>query len=193
MFPGRTEIVGSILGAFIGDALGVGCQWYYEPGTLEKDFGPWIDNYVDPKADSISKWGKVLAHRYGRGIRAGDGSQTATFMEMLLESVAENKGYNRDDYTKRIDGFLKRLDSDPGDPYAGTWTEEAVRVIRKARLEGKSWDDPHLYSTADGSDCAQRGVILAAAYRNPVELAREAYTDIRLFFQNRFLVGYQLT
>ena len=104
-------------------------------------------------------------------------------MEMLLESVAENQGYNRDDYTKRIDAFLESLDGDPGDPYAGLWTEEAVRVIRKARVAGKSWDDPDLYSPSDGADCAMRGVILAAAYRNPRELAREAYKDMRLFFR----------
>ena len=43
------RIAGSILGAFIGDALGVGCQWYYEPGTLEKDFGPWLEFRVYPR------------------------------------------------------------------------------------------------------------------------------------------------
>ncbi|MGI9262071.1 MAG: ADP-ribosylglycohydrolase family protein, partial [Woeseiaceae bacterium] len=58
------RIVGAILGSLIGDALGVGCQWYYEPGALARDFGPWIEDYVDPKVDSISAWARVLAHRY---------------------------------------------------------------------------------------------------------------------------------
>lgn len=189
----KDRIIGSIAGAFIGDALGVGCQWYYEPGALAKDFGLWIDDYVDPKVDGISKWGKVLVHRYNKGVRAGDGSQTATFMEMLLKSVAENKGYNKNDYTKRIDTFLEGLDGDPSDPYAGIWTDEMVRVVRKARVNGVNWDDPDFYNPADGADCAQRGVILAAAYRNPATLAETAYHDMRLFFQNRFLIGQQLT
>jgi ADP-ribosylglycohydrolase len=189
----ESRIKGAILGAFIGDALGVGCQWYYEPGTLEKDFCPWIDDYVDPKVDSISQWGNVLAHRYNKGVRAGDGSQTATFIEMLLESVAENKGYQRSDFTERIDRFLENLDGEPGDPYAGLWTEEAVRVIRKARLKGVSWDDDSLHSPSDGADCAMRGVVLAAAYRNPVELAEAGQSDIKLFFQDRFLRGHMLT
>ncbi|MEM7115783.1 MAG: ADP-ribosylglycohydrolase family protein [Chloroflexota bacterium] len=189
----RDRIVGAIVGAFIGDALGVGCQWYYDLAQLRQDFGPWIDNYVDPKVDSLSKWGKVLAHRHRKGVRAGDGSQTATFMEMLLESVAANKGYGRYDYTHRIDAFLQSLDGEPDDPYAGIWTDEMVRVVRKARLAGISWDDPDFQSPADGSDCAQRGVILAAAYRNPAKLAKLAHQDMRLFFQNRFIVGHQLT
>ncbi len=189
----KNRIAGAILGTFIGDALGVGCQWYYEPGTLEKDFGPWIDNYVDPKVNSISKWGKVLAHRHKKGVRAGDGSQTASFVEMLLKSVAENKGYHRDDFTKRIDDFLDHLDGEPGDPYAGIWTDESIRVLRKARLKGISWDDTTFYSPSDGADGAIRGVILAAAYRNPVQLAEIANKDIKLFFQDRFLNGHLLT
>ena len=189
----KERIIGSILGVFIGDALGVGCQWYYEPGALEQDFGPWIDNYVDPKVGGISKWGKVLAHRYSKGVRAGDGSQTATFIEMLLESVADNKGYVRDDYSRKIDDFLAKLDGEPSDPYAGIWTDEMVRVVRKARLNGVAWDDPDFYNPADGADCAQRGVILAAAYRNPATLAQVAHQDMRLFFQNKFIIGHQLT
>jgi ADP-ribosyl-[dinitrogen reductase] hydrolase len=189
----ESRITGAILGSFIGDALGVGCQWYYEPGTLKRDFGPWIDNYVDPKVDSISQWGKVLAHRYEKGVRAGDGSQTAHFIEMLLESVSKNKTYDKEDYTKRIDTFLESLDGEPGDPYAGLWTDEAVRVIRKARSKGISWDDKNLYSPADSSDCAMRSVVLAAAYRNPPKLAEAAHNDARLFFQDRFLIGHQLT
>ena len=192
-FHKKIESAEAILGVFIGDALGVGCQWYYEPGSLQQDFGPWIDSYVDPKVDSISKWGKVLAHRYSKGVRAGDGSQTATFIEMLLESVAENRGYERSDYARRIDTFLNSLDGDPGDPYAGVWTDEMVRIVRKARINGVSWNDPAFYNPADGADCAQRGVVLAAAYRNPAELAEVTYHDMRLFFQNKFLIGHQLT
>ena len=79
------RIVGAILGAFIGDALGVGCQWYYDLGALEQDFGSWIDNYVSPKVDSRSKWSKVHAHRYNKGVRAGDGSQTAVLHNIFKQ------------------------------------------------------------------------------------------------------------
>jgi ADP-ribosyl-[dinitrogen reductase] hydrolase len=189
----KNRIIGAILGAFIGDALGVGCQWYYEPGLLEKDFGPWIDNYVDPKVGSTARWAKVMEHRFEKGVRAGDGSQTAYFIKMMLESVAKNKGYDRDDFTKRMDTFLGNLDGDPGDPYAGIWTDEAVRVVRKARLSGVSWNDTSFYSPADSADCAMRGVVLAAAYRNPIELIEMASQDTKLFFQDRFLIGHLLT
>jgi ADP-ribosyl-[dinitrogen reductase] hydrolase len=189
----KDRICGAILGALIGDALGVGCQWYYKEGALAEDFGPWIDDYVDPKLESISAWAKVLAHRHAKGLRAGDGSQTAQFMAMLLESVAVNGGYNRRDFSGRIDAFLASLDGEPGDPYAGVWTDEAVRIVRKARLNGVEWEDETFTSPTDGAEGAMRGVVLAAAYRDPIALTEIAQSDIRLFFQENYLVGHQIT
>jgi ADP-ribosyl-[dinitrogen reductase] hydrolase len=189
----KDRIKGSILGALIGDALGVGCQWYYEPGALAKEFGPWIDNYVDPKTDSISAWARVHAHRHAKGIRGGDESQTGQFIGMLLESVATNRGYDRQDFSSRIDTFFASLDGEASDPYAGVWTDEVVRIVRKARQDGVAWDDPNFSSPSDGADGAMRGVVLAAAYRDPVTLANLAYSDISLFFQENYLIGHQVT
>lgn len=45
----RDRAKGAVLGAIIGDALGVGPHWYYEPGQLEREFGGWIDFYVASK------------------------------------------------------------------------------------------------------------------------------------------------
>ena len=191
--PQKERIAGAILGALIGDALGVGCQWYYEPGALAKDFGPWIDDYVDPKLNGISAWARVLEHRHAKGIRGGDGSQTSEFIGMLLESVAVNSGYDRNDAASRIDTFLQSLDGEANDPYAGVWTDEIVRIVRKARQNGVAWDDETFMSPSDGADGAMRGVVLAAAYRDPVKLTEIAQSDISLFFQENYLVGHQLT
>jgi ADP-ribosylglycohydrolase len=40
---------GAIMGAFIGDALGLGPHWYYDLAELRRDYGEWIDGYTDPK------------------------------------------------------------------------------------------------------------------------------------------------
>jgi len=53
---------GAILGAFIGDALGLGPHWYYDLDELRKDFGPWIDGYTTPNPD----------HRYHAGMQTVD-------------------------------------------------------------------------------------------------------------------------
>ncbi|WP_028324102.1 ADP-ribosylglycohydrolase family protein [Desulfatirhabdium butyrativorans] len=40
---------GAIMGAFIGDALGLGPHWYYNLAELRRDYGVWIDGYTHPK------------------------------------------------------------------------------------------------------------------------------------------------
>jgi ADP-ribosylglycohydrolase len=39
---------GALLGAFVGDALGLGPHWYYDLHELRKDYGEWIEGYTDP-------------------------------------------------------------------------------------------------------------------------------------------------
>lgn len=46
MFEDRAA--GAIMGALIGDALGLGCHWYYNLDELHRDFGPWIADYSTP-------------------------------------------------------------------------------------------------------------------------------------------------
>ena len=37
---------GAIMGAFVGDALGLGPHWYYDLATLRRDYGGWITSDV---------------------------------------------------------------------------------------------------------------------------------------------------
>src|SRR5437762_8341794 len=87
---------GCIVGAFIGDALGLGPHWYYDVEELRRDFGPWIDGYVAPKPDA----------EYHAGMQAGELSQTGIIMQLLLRSVAERGTYDEADFTRRLDEEL---------------------------------------------------------------------------------------
>lgn len=44
----RDRAAGAIMGAFIGDALGMGVHWYYDLAEMRRDCGAWTTDYRDP-------------------------------------------------------------------------------------------------------------------------------------------------
>jgi len=87
---------GALIGALIGDALGLGPHWYYDLTSLHKDYGQWITGYADP-----------LPGRYHAGMKAGQLSQTGLILVMLLRSVLEKGEYQEVDFTDRLDRELQ--------------------------------------------------------------------------------------
>jgi len=70
---------GSIMGAFIGDALALGPHWYYNLDELHRDYGEWISNYTDPKPN-----------RYHAGLKAG---QLSKWKLLILKTAAPPQKY----------------------------------------------------------------------------------------------------
>ncbi len=171
---------GSMVGAFIGDALGVGPHWYYDLEEQRRDFGDWISGYVDPTPNA----------RYHRGMKAGDLSQNGLVMLLLLRSLAERGGYDQADFTRRLDEeLLPKLDGKPMSGPGG-YTNYSMRQVWRARVkEGKPWGsfDGH----ADTSEAAERLTLIAAAYaRDPYQSARYSLDNCELT-QNDSLVAQQ--
>jgi len=171
---------GCILGAFIGDALGLGPHWYYDLVELRRDFGDWITGYTAPKRDA----------KYHRGMRAGDLSQTGLIMLLLLRSVAEQGAYDEKDFTRRLDEeLLPKLN---GDPFAGPggYTNHSFRQVWQARVrEGKSWSETG--GNADTSEAAERVSIIAARYALDPYLAAKHADDCCRLSQTDSLVEQQ--
>src|SRR5690349_5112585 len=86
---------GAVMGALIGDALGLGPHWYYDLTEQRRDYGEWITGYTDPKPN-----------RYHGGMKAGQNSQAGIIATMLLRSVVEMGGYDEDDFCRRLDKDL---------------------------------------------------------------------------------------
>jgi ADP-ribosylglycohydrolase len=186
----KDRIMGAIMGAFIGDALGVGTHWYYDLDKLKNDFGPWISDYNDPKLESTGKWAKVHQYRYDQGVRAGDASQTGQLITLLLESLVENGAYDRDDFAARVDKLFETLD---GTSYSGLYSDEAIIDTWANRNAGISWDNPSVGSAAITSDGAQMNTMLAAVYfENPLELAKQANSNTRLFYSSDFTITHSV-
>jgi ADP-ribosylglycohydrolase len=84
---------GAILGAWIGDALGLGPHWYYNLEELRRDYGDWIDQYTDPKPG-----------RYHEGMKkAGQLSQSGFILTLMVRSLIERNGYDEKDFCRRMD------------------------------------------------------------------------------------------
>ncbi len=140
------------MGAFIGDALGLGPHWYYDLDAMRADYGPWITDYTTPKAG-----------RFHEGMQAGDHSQTGQIITMLLESVAVRGAYDEADFCRRLDELLlPKLGEEPEDGPGG-FTNHSFRQVWMNRVKGgRSWADAA--GNADTSECAERISILAARY-----------------------------
>ncbi len=174
----RDRVAGAVLGALIGDALGLGPHWYYDLDQMRKDYGPWIDSYTDPKPG-----------RYHESLKAGNLSQTGLITFELLGSIVENNGYDEADFTRRLDKkFLQQMD---GSPYSGPggYTNQSIRELYQARIiDQKPWGKTGDY--ADTSEGAERTVVLAARYAlSPTIGAQFIARNIRLTQIDPFVVA----
>jgi len=151
----QDRIKGAIMGAIIGDALGLGPHWIYKPRELVAKFGTWIDNYmaVMPNPRFPAVW------ESRKNLKLGDVSQTGQVYLLLLESVAGNGKYIEPDFTTRLDGLLDKLD---GTSAGGRYTDEAMIDVWNARKEGVEW--PYAGSYKDTSEAAMRTPIIAALH-----------------------------
>jgi ADP-ribosylglycohydrolase len=151
---------GAVIGALVGDALGLGPHWYYDLTELRKDYGDWITGYTAPKPG-----------RYHGGMKPGELSQTGLILVMLLRSVVELGKYQEEDFTLRLDrDLLPFLDGTPMQGPGG-YTNQSIREAFRRRVEKKfGWD--RTGGHADTTEAAERAVVLAARYAtNPRKVA----------------------
>ena len=187
----KDRVMGAIMGVLIGDALGIGCHWWYDLTQFHADFGPWVSDYLDPidkgTGDSTKSPYTWAHQRVIMGVKAGDVSQTGQFIIMLLESVAEKGTFDVSDFTRRVDEFFKTIDGTSMGPKSGRYTDDAMRQTWANRHKGISWDDPNVGANSITSEAAQHSVILAALYfKIPEKVFTQAYREISLFYNNDF-------
>jgi ADP-ribosyl-[dinitrogen reductase] hydrolase len=184
----QDSAAGAVMGALIGDALGLGCHWYYDLDLLRADYGDWISDYTTSKPERTDQFAAIARYRYEQGLRAGDVSQTGQATILLLESVAETGAYDPADFTSRLDDLLAALD---GKPLSGRFTDWAMRDLWKERKAGRPWEE--VGGRADTAEAAVRSVILAARYfRNPDLLASKAFGNIVLTHREPYIAAQSL-
>ncbi len=143
---------GAILGAFIGDAIALGCHWYYDLEEQYKDYGEWITDFTSPKKG-----------RYHENEKKGNLSQSGYILKLMIKSIIDNNGYNQEDFCKKLDTELfTKIDGNPMSGPGG-YTSQSIREVYRQRVEQKlSWDE--VGSRADTTEAIERTLALAIRY-----------------------------
>ena len=167
----KDRIVGSILGVFIGDALGVGVHWQYDLDKLEADRG-FVTGYLDPLPGSYHSG---TPDAPGRGkLHAGELEQQGVLDKLLLQSLVENKGLYQDDFWNKFESVILKDPTMDGTRQGGKygWTDKSICDIYHCRTTlGKPWDQCAV-PRSDTPDSVVRAALIAALYfKTPHEMA----------------------
>jgi ADP-ribosylglycohydrolase len=143
---------GTIMGAFIGDALGLGPHWYYDLAALRRDYGDWIATYTDPRPD-----------RYHAGFKAGQSSQAGFILALTVRSLVERGRYDEADFCRRMDEELFPLLDGTPVKGPGGYTSQSIRSAWRRRVEQKRpWGQTG--GQADTTEAIERTLALAVRY-----------------------------
>ncbi len=160
------------MGAFIGDALGLGPHWYYDLAELRRDYGEWIDDYTDPKPG-----------RYHDGLKKGQLSQSGYILKMTLDSLIDCGGYDEKDFCRRMDEDLfPQLDGSPVSG-PGRYTSQSIRDAWRKRVQQQlPWD--RTGGHADTTEAIERTLAIAVRYATEPARLAEAITSNTVLTQS---------
>jgi ADP-ribosylglycohydrolase len=177
MISKKDRAKGALMGAFIGEALGVGPHWYYDLEDMRAEYGDWIDDYTEPKAD-----------RYHGGLKAGEISQAGILLKMMAEHLIENDGYNQAAFCKMMDDdFLPKI-SGKAMAGPGGYTSQSMRHLWRARVKNElPWDQ--VAGNADTTEAIERNIAVAIFYAEDLEALSLNITENTALTQSDNLIG----
>jgi ADP-ribosylglycohydrolase len=156
----QDRAIGAIMGAYIGDALGLGPHWFYDLDEQREHYGDWISDYTNPQPT-----------RYHGGMKAGQQSQSGLILNMLIDSMLVSGKYNEGDFCHRLDKDLFPLLDGTPNVGPGGFTSQSIREAWTLRTQHhKPWGK--IAGFTDNTEAAERILALAVRYANiPQELA----------------------
>lgn len=184
--------IGAIIGAFIGDALGVGPHWYYDLAELHRQYGPWITDYTTPKSG-----------HYHDGLKAGEPSQSGIILRLTLASFINSQGYRQADFCRRLEQDLfTQLDfsqvelsqlNKSAKQGPGGYTSQSIREAWHKRIQQQlPWEK--CAGSADNTEALERTLGIAAGYAGqPKLLSAAVYANTRLTQDDEMVLAHTLT
>lgn len=150
--PVQDRVAGALLGAFIGEALGVGPHWFYDLDELQKTFGCWIDDYTRP-----------LPGRYHDGLEPGELSQSGLILALTIDSLVQTNGYDEEDFCRRFESeIFAKIDGEPMSGPGGYTSQSVREAFLRWRTNGGDWRD--IAGPADSTEALERTIALGAFY-----------------------------
>ena len=174
----QDRAAGAIIGGLIGDALGLGCHWYYDLDELHRNYGDWISGYTAARND----W-------YHAGTKPGQLSQTGQITVMLLRTVLENKAYVESDFIRHLEEKLFPHIDGTAMFGPGGYTNQGIREAYLRRTtENKTWTETA--GGADNTEAGERCIVLSARYaKKPYMAAATSASNCRLTHGNDMVVA----
>lgn len=156
----RDRAAGALMGAWIGDGLGLGPHWYYDLDELRRDYGPWISDYADP-----------MPGRYHDGMKAGQLSQSGFILKLTVRSLIECGDYDEPDFLRRMDAELfPLLNGEPANGPGGYTSQSIREAWRRRVLLKRPWSETAGH--ADTTEAIERTLAMAVRYAlDPARLA----------------------
>jgi ADP-ribosylglycohydrolase len=175
----RDRAAGAIMGAFVGDALGLGPHWYYDLTVLRRDYSDWITTYVDPKPG-----------RYHCDLKAGQLSQGGIILRLMLRSLVERGEYDETDFCRRMDEEIFPLLNGMPVNGPGGYTQQSIRDAWRKRVQQNLPWGIQTGGPADTTEAIERTLALAVRYAfQPEELAAAIASNTRLTQNDETIVA----
>ena len=151
-----------VIASFAADSLALGAHWIYDTESIERLFGR-VESYLEPGL-----------HSYHATKEKGDFTHYGDQTLVLLESLAEKKGFDLSAFSTRWRELFNN--------YQG-YIDYATRVTLSRYDSGSSYRDPG--SPSDDLAGAARIAPLVYAYRHDVnKLVLSARTQTRMTHDN---------
>ncbi len=173
----KDRAMGALMGALIGEALGVGPHWYYDLDELRTEYGEWIDDYTRPKEG-----------RYHAGLEPGELSQQGWIIREMAEYLVREEGYEESSFCQMMDDrILPHLDGTPMGGKGG-YTSQVMRHLYQVRVvEKRPWDQAA--SIGDTTESLERNIPTAIWYAGDLKALATITADNTALTQSDNVTG----
>lgn len=168
----KQRAAGALMGAFVGEALGVGPHWFYDLDEQRRHYGDWIDDYV-----------RALPGRYHAGLEPGSLSQSGLILQLMAETLVSAGEYDDADFKRRFERNIFEVIDGTAMAGPGGYTSQSVReAYRLWHANDRDWRN--IAGPADTTEALERTLALGVRYALDLPTMAKTVTENSLLMQS---------